>query len=137
MDKQEVRKLEELLDKIMMDAPLESPSKDFTKNIMQKIQTESVKEVFQYKPILSKKMLTGLFVSFVALIVYLGFKFGGQNGNDWFGRLNWEPDFQPLWGWLERYTSSNVLIYAVILFGFLFFVQVPLLKKHMDKTVLS
>ena len=136
MDKHEEKKLEAFVDRLMADAPLESPSEDFTKNLMQQIEAQSQKEAFQYKPIMSRPVLVGLFVAFSVLMVYVISQYGLGDGTGWFDKLTWEPNFKPLWGWLENYTSSKVLVYAVLLFGFLFFVQVPWLKKHMDRTAM-
>lgn len=136
MDKHEEKKLEEFVDRIMADAPLESPSVDFTKNLMQKIEAQSHQEAFQYKPIMSRPVLVGLFVAFSVLMGYVISQYGLGDGTSWFDKITWEPNFKPLWGWLENYTSSKVWVYAVLLFGFLFFVQVPWLKKHMDRTAL-
>ncbi|MEC7262435.1 MAG: hypothetical protein VXW38_01770 [Bacteroidota bacterium] len=136
MDKHEEKKLEEFVDRLMADAPLESPSVDFTKNLMQRIEVQTQNEAFQYKPIMSRPVLVGLFVAFSVLMVYVISQYGLGDETGWFDKLTWEPNFKPLWGWLENYTSSKVLVYAVLLFGFLFFVQVPWLKKHMDRTAM-
>lgn len=137
MDKQEDKKLEDFVDKIMEETSLESPSVDFTKNLMQKIESERAREVFTYKPILPKQVLVGLFVAFVALMGYVISQYGSLDGTGWLDKVQWEPNFEPMWSWMEQYTSSNVLVYAVLLFGFLFFAQVPWLKKHLDQTALS
>lgn len=136
MDKHEEKKLEKFVDRLMADAPLESPSVDFTKNLMQRIEVQTQNEAFQYKPIMSRPVLVGLFVAFSVLMVYVISQYGLGDETGWFDKLTWEPNFKPLWGWLENYTSSKVSVYAVLLFGFLFFVQVPWLKKHMDRTAM-
>ncbi|NDV45143.1 hypothetical protein [Flagellimonas sediminis] len=136
MDKHEEKKLEEFVDRLMADAPLESPSVDFTKNLMLRIEAQSQKEAFQYKPIMSRSVLVGLFVAFSVLMVYVISQYDLGDGTGWFDKITWEPNFKPFWGWLENYTSSKVLVYAVLLFGLLFFVQVPWLKKHMDRTAM-
>ncbi len=136
MDKQEDKKWEEFLDRIMGEAPLESPSKDFTATLLQKIETEAAKEVYQYKPLLSKPVLVGVFIAFAALMAFVVLKFGGQSTDGWFDQLQWEPNFQPIWSWMEQYTSSNVLLYAVLLFGVLFFVQLPWLKKQLEQDLI-
>jgi len=136
MDKDD-KKLEQFVDKIMEEATMESPSLDFTHNLMQRIEAEQQKEVFQYKPILSRQFLTILFLSFMGLLVYLGLQYGGQNGNGWFKdiQFQWRPNLENMWGWLEHYTVSDVTLYAILFFGFLFFAQVPWLKKHMDRSI--
>jgi hypothetical protein len=137
MDKQEDKKLEDFVDRIIRETSLESPSADFTKNLMQKIESERAREVFTYKPILPKPVLVGFFAAFVALMAYVILQYGSLDGTGWLDKVQWEPNFKPMWSWMEQYTSSKVLVYAVLLFGFLFFAQVPWLKKHLDRTALS
>ncbi|WP_108425778.1 hypothetical protein [Flagellimonas amoyensis] len=136
MDKQEEKELEAFVDKIMADAPLESPSADFTKNLMQHIEAVQHKEVYQYRPIVPKQVLVLIFVGLVSLTLYLIAQYGLESDGGWFGNVSVEPVFDNMWGWLENYTSSKILIYAVLLFGLLFFVQVPLIKKQLERNIM-
>ncbi len=133
MDKEKDKKWEELVDKLMNEAPLEQPSGDFTKNIIQKIEAETARPKFEYQPILSRTTLVSIGVSFLALVVFLISKFGFNSNEGWFAKLQFDAAFGSIWGGLEHYTSSKVLVYAVLLFGLLFFAQVTRLKKHFDK----
>jgi len=135
MDELEDKKLEDFVDKIMEDAPLESPSVDFTQNVMYKLEAETSKEVFQYQPLVSGKVLSVVFIAFVALLILIGSQLGVDSGQGWFKNLNTEAWFHADWRWMEGYTSSKVMVYAFLSFGLLFFAQVPWLKKQMDKTV--
>lgn len=136
MDKHEEKELEAFVDKIMADAPLESPSADFTKNLMQHIEAVQHKEVYQYRPIVPKQVLVLIFVGLVSLTLYLIAQYGLESDGGWFGNVSVEPVFDNMWGWLENYTSSKILIYAVLLFGLLFFVQVPLMKKQLERNIM-
>lgn len=136
MDKHEEKELEAFVDKIMAEAPLESPSADFTKNLMQHIDTVQHKEVYQYKPIVPKQVLVLVFVGLVSLTLYLITQYGLESDGGWFGNVSVEPVFDNMWDWLENYTSSKILIYAVLLFGLLFFVQVPLMKKQLERNIM-
>lgn len=46
--------LDKLVERVIKSSPLESPSKDFTANIMSKIETASVGTSTVYKPLISK-----------------------------------------------------------------------------------
>ncbi|NDV17078.1 hypothetical protein GO009_13680 [Muricauda sp. TY007] len=133
MDELEDKKLEAFIDKLMEDAPLESPSVDFTQNVVQKIEAEAHHEVFEYKPLLSGKLLTFLSVAFVALLVYFGSQVGVDNGQGWFKNLNMEAWFQTDWGWMQHYASSKIMLYGFLFLGLMFFAQIPWLKRQMDK----
>jgi len=134
MDKLEDKRLETLVDKMMEDAPLETPSVDFTQNVMQKIEAEAPNTIFQYKPIVSGKVLTIVFVAFIALLIFIGSQVGLDSGQGWFKNLNMAAWFHADWRWMEGYSSSKVTIYAFLFLGLMFFAQVPWLKKQLDKT---
>ena len=70
------KKLEAFVDGIMEEAPLESPSADFTKNVMQKLEVEAPQQVFEYKPILIGQDFVLGFCCFCSLGVSIGFTFG-------------------------------------------------------------
>ncbi|GLU45632.1 hypothetical protein [Allomuricauda sp. NBRC 101325] len=134
MDKEMDKKWEELVDKLMNEAPLEQPSIDFTKNLMQKIEAETAQPKFEYQPIMSRATLVSIGVSFLALVVFLISKFGFNSNEGWFAKLKFDAAFDNVWGGFELYTSSKVLVYSVLLFGLLFFAQVTRLKRYFDKT---
>ena len=134
MDRLEDKKLEALVDKIMEDATLESPSNDFTNTVMQKIEAEASNTVFQYKPIVSGKVLSFIFIAFTALLIYIGSQVGLDSGQGWFKNLHVQNWFQANWSWIEGYSSSKVTIYAFLFLGLMFFVQVPWLKKQLNRT---
>ncbi|MAU16885.1 MAG: hypothetical protein CMH46_15255 [Muricauda sp.] len=135
MNRREDKKLENFVDSMMAEAPLDSPSFDFTENVLKKIEAETRKEVFQYKPILSKTAMFTVFTSFVALLVFVWLKFGLDSGQGWFKNFQIQEWFQNSWGWKENYTSAKTMMYAFLFFGLMFFVQVPWLKKQLNRTV--
>ncbi|MDF0708888.1 hypothetical protein [Flagellimonas okinawensis] len=135
MDDLEDKKLEAFVDKLMEEAPLESPSVDFTQNVMCKLETETPKEVFQYQPIVSGRVLSAVFIAFVALLILIGSQLGVDNSQGWFKNVNMEKWFHSDWGWVKGFTFSKVTVYAFLSFGLLFFAQVPWLKKQMEKTI--
>jgi len=135
MDQLDDKKLEAFVDGIMDEAPLESPSADFTKNVMQKLEVEAPQQVFEYKPILSGRTLSLAFVAFVALVFLLGSHLGVDNGQGWFKNLNMGSWFHADWGWVKGFTFSKVTVYAFLFLGLMFFVQVPWLKRYMDRRV--
>ncbi len=134
MDELEDKKLEAFVDKIMENASLESPSTDFTQNVMQKIEAEAPNKVFQYKPIVSGRVLSFAFVAFTALLIYLGSQVGLDSGQGWFKNLHVETWFKANWDWMGHYNSSKVMVYGFLFLGLMFFVQVPWLKKQLNKT---
>lgn len=134
MDKREDKKLEDFVDSMMTEAPMDSPSFDFTQNVLKKLEVETPREVFQYKPILSKTAMYAVCASFVALLLFVWLKFGLDSGQGWFKNLHVETWFQANWDWIGQYNSSKVMVYAFLFLGLMFFVQVPWLKKQLNRT---
>jgi hypothetical protein len=133
MDEQQKKELETFVDKVMGETSLESPSPDFTEKLMAKIEAQSQQQVFVSQPLLPKKLLTVLFLGFVAGFVYLLMTYGLDSSQGWFKNMQWNLDFSNTWRWMEGYTASKATLYAVLLFGVLFFVQIPWLKRYLDQ----
>ncbi|KAB7529569.1 hypothetical protein F8C76_17315 [Flagellimonas olearia] len=133
MDEQQKKELETFVDKVMGETSLESPSPDFTEKLMAKIEAQSQQQVFVAQPLLPRKLLTVLFLGFVAGFVYLLMTYGLDPNQGWFKNIHWNLDFSNTWRWMEGYTASKVTLYAVLLFGVLFFVQIPWLKRYLDQ----
>ena len=132
MDKEHEKKLEAFVDKVMEEMPLESPSIDFTQKLMARIETESVKSVAASGPLIPKSILLFAASVFSAMLLYVLFFYGIDSGEGWFQDLQMESHFEKVWMWFDTYTSSKIILYAMLAFGFLFMVQVPLLKRYMD-----
>jgi len=133
MDEQQKKELETFVDKVMGETSLESPSPDFTEKLMAKIEAQSQQQVFVAQPLLPRKLLTVLFLGFVAGFVYLLMTYGLDPSQGWFKNIEWNLDFSNTWRWMEGYSASKVTLYAVLLFGVLFFVQIPWLKRYLDQ----
>ncbi|MEZ4811717.1 MAG: hypothetical protein R2819_15255 [Allomuricauda sp.] len=132
MDKHKEQQVEALVDRVMGETGLESPSKDFTRNLMSKIETQSVSEAVQYRPLLSKKALVAIVAVFIAAFI-LGLVYAPEDAKNWIPTFQFEPYFKKAWGWTEFYTSSKATLYAVLLFGVMFLVQIPWLKRYIER----
>lgn len=133
MDEQQKKELETFVDKVMGETSLESPSPDFTEKLMTKIEVQSQQQVFVSQPLLPRKLLTFLFLGFVGGFIYLLTTYGLDPNQGWFKNIEWNLDFSNTWRWMEGYSASKVTLYAVLLFGVLFFVQIPWLKRYLDQ----
>lgn len=134
MDKREYKELEDFVDGVMAEAPMDTPSLEFTQNVLKKLEAETPK-VYQYKPMLPKTAMVALCASFVALLVFVWSRFGLDSGQGWFKKLHLETWFQANWDWIGAYHASKVMVYAFLFLGLMFFVQVPWLKKQLNRTV--
>ena len=69
MEDNKNKQMDAFLKKQIQELPLESPSKDFTSNIMSVLNKETSKTT-QYVPLISKKVWIGIAALFVAGIFY-------------------------------------------------------------------
>jgi len=124
--------LEKLTNKIMNETPLESPSFDFTDNIMSQVEMIKTSDVTVYKPLISKSTWIIIALGFITLIGYLIFGATSQESEALFS-INFDALFN------NRFTEtlstvkfSDTLMYAVVSLGIMLFIQIPLLKNYFD-----
>ncbi len=118
--------------KYIKEVDLESPSKNFTSNIMDVILEEDTKKVIVSKPLISKKIWF-VIVSFVVLCVYFIFK-NSTPGSMVLPAFEFNflekiqiPDL------FESLSVSNAIVYASALFTIMVFVQIYFLKGYFEK----
>jgi hypothetical protein len=124
--------LDRLAKKVVKASPLNSPSVDFTANIMKQIEQVSMSTSMTYKPLISKY---GWFAIIAVLI--------GISGYMMFGHVESSPlldtiDYSiisnnKVTNALSDIKISKTLMYAVGFFGLVFFIQIPLMKHFINK----
>ncbi|WP_343488446.1 hypothetical protein [Allomuricauda sp. d1] len=132
MDKNTEDSLEKLFDTAFKDINLESPSPDFTEKVMHQIKAEKRVLNIEYRPIISKSILVGLFVLLVFIIAFFSTKADLTSSGwldmpvamDWTNKISF-PEFS--------IPVSNTMLYGIVAFGFMLFIQITLLKGYLDK----
>jgi len=128
--------LDELSKKVITASNLETPSLDFTANIMSNInvvvkQSEST----IYKPLISKK---AWFIIAVIFIVVCACVLLGNTSES----IGWFTDVD--FSFVSSFNMANVLpeisfsktvLYAIVVLTFMLFIQIPLLKKYFDNQI--
>lgn len=124
--------LDELTKKMMNSTELESPSSNFTENIMAHIETVEIAPI-PSKPLISKGVwiLIGLVVT--GLILYSFF--GGLESTGWFDQINYEGVIENnrLSEAFSGIKISNTVLYSAILFGVFMMIQISILKNYFSK----
>ena len=127
--------IEKLVDKTMKKTSLESPSFDFTNTVMAQVNALERSTVTTYKPLISKPMWFVIFAVGLMIVMYILFGMTSTES----GWLNF-IDLSVLTD--NRYSNalsgfkvSKTVLYGVILFGIMLFVQVPILKHYFDKRI--
>ncbi len=133
MKEKENKKMDVLIEDVMKQTELESPSLNFTSNVMQQILADSKSSATVYKPLITKTGWVGLFLSVLALVLYIVVSGDSQN-SEWFNAIDFSvlTKFN-LTNLFSGIKLSNTTLYAFILFGGMICVQIPLLKNYFDK----
>lgn len=120
------------IQQVVKEAGIHRPSSDFLTKVMQEVHSSSQKS-YQYTPLISKKGWTMIIV-IVSLIIAVLFFLPIQKTPSIIRQVNFS------WIEISRWFNpfSEVVIYktatyGIVLLGILFFVQITLLKKRIDK----
>ena len=126
--------LDELSEKILIASDLETPSLDFTANIMSNINVVTKQsESTIYKPLISKKAWLFIALVFILVLAY-GFSVNTSDNIGWFTDVNYS--FMPRMNSLfSKLSFSKTVVYAIVFLTLMLFLQVPLLKKHYDNQI--
>lgn len=127
------KRIENLVNKLMKADNLEKAPLDFTDQVMAKVDTLSKSSVTTYKPLISKPVLYGIAVSFVALVVYILFK-SPRDATRLSERYNLpEISLNPLEG--LSFDFSSTLMYATVLLAIMVSIQIPLFKRYYNNRI--
>lgn len=125
--------IEQLVDKMMKETTLETPSPGFTDTIMSHVEVIAKPSGVVYKPLISKKVWVMVSVGFMALVVYSFF--GTQpESNGWFDTLNVDmTSVDKFFNAIPVVTFSKTTFYALIMLSVMIYIQIPVLKHYMNK----
>lgn len=126
--KESDKNIEQLIDKMMAEEKLQSPSIDFTSKIMANVQILEQKKLKTYKPLISKPIWISIGMALTALVIYVTLFSGSQNNVET-GKLYADQIASAFSG---IHFSKNIL-YAVLIVPFMILIQVGVLKNYFDK----
>ena len=119
--------LDNLSRKVIGKSAVESPSFDFTKNVMSQINALSTSSVTTYVPLISKKVWALIALVFAGIIGYVSFG-TSEEKNSWLSDLDYEF-VNPL----SNLEFSQTSVYAVLFLALMICIQIPLLKHYFNK----
>lgn len=119
--------LDNLSRKVIGKSAVESPSFDFTKNVMSQINALSTSSVTTYVPLISKKVWALIILVFAGIIGYVSFG-TSEEKNSWLSDLDYEF-VNPL----SNFEFSQTSVYAVLFLALMICIQIPLLKHYFNK----
>ena len=125
--------IDSLVEKVVKESSLESPSLDFTSNIMSQIEAVSQNEITVYEPLISKRVWLAISILVIGILSY-GILGNGLESFGWFDNIDYSIiSNNKVTEVISGITFSKTLMYAVGLCGLLFFIQIPMMKHYFDK----
>jgi len=127
--------LDKLAKKVMQSVSLERPSLDFTANIMAKVETASISSnITAYQPLISRRTWIIVSLLVIGLLVYSVFGNTTTEGLGWFDKFDFSIiSNNKITETISGITFSKTLMYAVVLCGLVFFIQIPMMKYYLNK----
>lgn len=122
------KNIEQLIDKMMTEEKLQSPSFDFTSKIMAEVHLLEEKKIKTYQPLISKPVWFFIGAAIVALIIYISL-FSVSESNLEIGKLYTDKIGNAFSG----IHLSKTTLYAVLIVPFMVLIQVGILKNYFDK----
>jgi hypothetical protein len=130
MQVNENKELEKLVDKMMRETALDSPSFDFTSKVMSQVLAAKQREVTVYKPLISTTAFIALFGLFFVFCGCL-FMYGEGQNESLYTAIDYRKIFNNRL--LSGFSISKITVYAVMVSTLMFCIQIPFLKNHFDK----
>lgn len=129
--KESDKNIEQLIDKMMAEEKLQSPSIDFTSKIMANVQVLEEKKLKAYKPLISKPVWISIGIALALLVIYISLFSVSENNLEieQIGKLYSDKISNSFSG---IHFSKNIF-YAILILPIMILVQVGILKNYFDK----
>ena len=126
--KESDKNIENLIDKMMAEDTLESPSMDFTSKIMSQVLVAEKNKSKVYKPLISKTTWILIGIALAFLVIYNMYFVGAENNLE-IGKSCTDK----ISAIVSGIHISKTIIYAILIVPFMILVQIGLLKNYFDK----
>ncbi|MWB96612.1 hypothetical protein GON26_19795 [Flavobacterium sp. GA093] len=126
--KESDKNIENLIEKMMSEDTLQSPSMDFTSNIMSQILVAEKVQPKVYQPLISKSVWFFVIVLMIALGVYANF-FSGTGYNLEIGK-SYSDKISSVFSGIH---FSKKTVYAILIVPVMVLIQITLLKNYFDR----
>ena len=133
MNEKEGKHIDKLIEKAMRSSVLETPSLGFSKNVMSQVNTGYKPVLVENNPLIPKVVWVAIAIFVLAITIYA---FYGMNSTNtgWFSNLDFSflsnnKITKPLTGM----KVSKTFTYAILLFGMMLCIQIPILKSHFNR----
>ncbi len=126
------QRLDKLAKKVVKSSKLESPSLDFTANVMQQIEASQISHITVYKPLISKRAWLVIAILIISGLTYT--IFGGLQSSPLLESVDLSIiSNNQVTEAISSITISKMLSYVIGFGGLAWFVQITLTKHLIDK----
>lgn len=126
--KESDKNIENIIDKMMAEGTLETPSFDFTSKVMAQVLATEKAKIKPYKPLISISTWIFIGVALALLVIYNSFFAGAENN------LEIEKSYSDkISAIVSGIHISKTLLYALLIVPFMILIQVGVLKNYFDK----
>lgn len=133
MNANENKEIDNLIRKVIEKAPLESPSFDFTAQIIAQLEHAQQSEATVYKPLISKTAWLFIFGAVAAMLFYT-FKDTAPQVTSSFRVIDFSfLGSNKVLNTFSRLTFSNTVLYALLSLSVLLLIQVSVLTSYFNK----
>lgn len=126
--KESDKNIENIIEKMMSETTLQSPSIDFTSNIMSQILIAEKAKIQPYKPLIS--ISTWVFIGITLAVLVLYNVFFAENQNNLEIGKSYTDKISTL---VSGIHVSKTLLYALLIVPFMILIQIGVLKNYFDK----
>jgi hypothetical protein len=133
MKENEDKNIEQYVHAAIKETPLESPSHNFTANVMANVLAMDKSKATVYKPLISKTGWVLIFGGIIATVAYLIINGVPQgDGQPWsFGAG--VKSFINTFSNVHLFQFSQITANVIVVSAILVFIQIALLKNYLDK----
>lgn len=125
--------LEELTKKVMTTPGLESPSFDFKSSVMTEINAIEQSSATTYEPLISIRTWVFIGLALLALVLYFVFS-DITVTTGWLSKIGIERFYNfEISSPIANLNVSSTLVYAIVFFGIMLAIQIPMLKRYFDQ----
>lgn len=140
MEENNNKQTDAFLQKHIQEIPLESPSNDFTSNLMGILVEEETSTVTQYSPLISKKGWIGVGIVVLSSLALLFFGTFQKQGEKVLDKVSLDFSFLSkfnLSGTMEGFSMPSVMFFGALLFSISLLIQVLYIKGYINNKIAS
>ena len=129
MNTNEDKHIEKLIDQMMKNQTLETPSFDFTSKVMNKVVVSQKNKAFEYKPLISKQTIF-IILSLLVILVLYSLSQGATSTSKW--SIPFDFSFLYKNNISGMFSFSKITTYSAVLGTLMLFAQITFLRNHFN-----